>query len=137
MTKKILVVDDERDFADSLGELVERQGYATERVYGGAEAIEKFNSGQYDLVLLDLLMPEVSGWDVLANIRNSADEKKKHTPVVTVSADTRDTTVFRAYKDGTDYHVAKPFRQEHLIDIVNYLIGDMSEEERDKLEAKL
>ena len=79
---RILVVDDEPDVRESLDALLSMEGYAVDTASDAAEGWARFESAHYDLVLLDLMMPDRSGMEVLADIR----ERDRDTPVVIITA---------------------------------------------------
>lgn len=137
MAKRILVVDDEVDFVDLIKKRLEHKGYDTETAYDGKEAMEKMRSYRPDLVLLDIVMPEMNGYEVMHQIRGSEDRKLASTPIVVVSCKDSKADVFKAYSACADYFISKPFKLETLANIVNYLIGDLTQLEREELERKL
>lgn len=66
--RKVLVVDDEKALANALRSKLQSSGYEVKAVYGGEEAITEVGSGEYELMLLDILMPGVDGWKVLSSV---------------------------------------------------------------------
>ena len=78
---KILLVDDNAVVRDMLVDLVGSLGYAADAASGGAEALALFDSNHYDIVLTDLLMPEMSGWEVLAAVR----QRDPRMPVIIIT----------------------------------------------------
>ena len=84
MAKKILIVDDERDILTSVKELVEDIGYKAKTASNGKKALEMLKLEKYDLVLLDMLMPEMSGREVLEKIRKDSKLKKQKVAFLTV-----------------------------------------------------
>jgi CheY-like chemotaxis protein len=82
--KKILIVDDEEDITASVKMLVEGMGYSSKIASGGLDALKALNKEKFDLVLLDIMMPQMSGREVLEKIR--ADSKLKNTPVAFLTA---------------------------------------------------
>ena len=71
--KRILVIDDEADIRESLDALLSQDGYAVELAESGTEGLRKAEAGNYDLILLDLMMPDRSGMDVLREVRQHED----------------------------------------------------------------
>jgi len=84
MAKKILVVDDEKDIASSVKMLVEGMGYDSTVANDGKSALEMLNKEKFDLVLLDILMPQMSGREVLEKIRASAKLKNQKVAFLSV-----------------------------------------------------
>ncbi len=84
MVKKILIVDDEKDIASSVKLLVDKLGYESKTVNDGESALEILKKEKFDLVLLDILMPEMSGREVLEKIRATSKKKKKKVAFLSV-----------------------------------------------------
>jgi CheY-like chemotaxis protein len=82
--QKILIVDDEKDIRDSVKLLVEGMGYETGTAHNGKAALEALKQGKYDLVLLDVLMPEMSGRETLEEIRADPKLKRQKVAFMTV-----------------------------------------------------
>ena len=79
--EKILIVDDDKNICDTLKTNLEKEGYSTIVTASGEEAISKFDSFRPDFVLLDVMLPDIDGWQVCREIR-----KKHNTPIVFVTA---------------------------------------------------
>src|SRR5262245_15990762 len=110
MPDKILIVDDEPFNLDLLEQELTDRGYVIERALGGAEALEKNETLRPDLVLLDYMMPGMSGLDVLREIRNSESE----VPIVMMTAHGSIAVAVQAMKLGAYDFVVKPFEPEHM-----------------------
>lgn len=109
----ILVVDDNDDNIFTLTRRLEREGYKNFQIAkGGTEALEKIHNGSYDLVLLDVSMPDMNGIDVLTNIK--AEAKTQHIMVLMISADDRIETVINCIKLGAEDFLPKPFNVDLL-----------------------
>ena len=105
---KILVVDDNEANRSLLVRRLERQGYAAVReASGGAEALTMLRAEAFDLVLLDIMMPEIDGYEVLRRIK--ADPALRDVPVLAISALTDLASVVRCIELGADDHLPKPF----------------------------
>lgn len=105
--KRVLVVDDEPGILKVLSIELRLQGYEVESTTSGAEAIEMIRSREPDLVLLDVLMPEVSGLEVLDSVREFS-----RVPIILFTANHRVIEIAMKM-GGTDY-ITKPFNVEHL-----------------------
>ncbi len=114
MPNKILIVDDEPFNLDLLEQELGDLGYASERAGDGAQALEKIDKLNPDLVLLDYRMPEMNGIDVLREIR----QRKKDLPVIMITAFGTIDVAVEAVKAGADDFVTKPFDPEHLAVVV-------------------
>lgn len=112
---RVLVADDERFMAEMLQEIFEEEGMLVEAALDGKQALEKFHSSSFDLVLLDLRMPEVSGMDVLREIKQTDPD----IPVVVITAYGSVDSAVEALKVGAYDFVTKPFKIEELKNIVH------------------
>lgn len=104
---KILVVDDNEANRDILSRRLQRKGYATGLAWSGQMALEKLALESYDLVLLDVMMPEMDGHETLARIK--ADRNLRHIPVIMISAQTELDSVVRCIEMGAEDYLPKPF----------------------------
>ena len=113
MTRKVLVCDDEKHIVRLIQVNLERQGYAVFTAFDGEEALAKVRSEKPDLVILDVMMPKMSGLEVLKIIRSEPETKNLTVIVVSVMRD--DEEVAEAYRCGADMHLTKPF---HPLDLI-------------------
>ncbi len=104
---KILVVDDSEPNRDMLSRRLVRQGYITAQAENGRVALEKLHDEPFDLVLLDIMMPEMDGHETLAHIK--ADKHLMNIPVIMISAQTELHSVVRCIDMGADDYLPKPF----------------------------
>lgn len=104
---KILVVDDDESNRDMLSRRLQRQGYATVPAENGREALEKLAGESFDLVLLDVMMPEMDGHATLAYLK--ADPSLARIPVIMISAQTELDSVARCIEMGAEDYLPKPF----------------------------
>lgn len=118
--KKILLVDDEEDLVETEKVFLEELGYGVDIAKDGLEAMEKIYKTRYDLVLLDITIPEMDGYQVLRMIKN--DSLYKDVPVVLVTAKTLKTDKFRAIETGADGYLTKPYSPQELISMVRSFI---------------
>ena len=133
MGKRVLVVDDEEDIRFLIRTLLSREGYEVEEAGDGVTALEKLSSRRYDLMVLDIMMPKMDGYEVMREIQ----QRGIALPVVMLTAKVDDDSVWEGYKQGATLYITKPFENKMLVDAVNYLIGDISEEERQRIEKSL
>jgi DNA-binding NtrC family response regulator len=108
---RILVIDDEADIRESLETLLELEGYQVTLAENGIEGLRRFESGIFDLVLLDLMMPEKSGLEVLDDIR----KRDADTPVFLITAYGSIEVAVQALKSGANDYFSKPWDNEKLI----------------------
>ena len=107
----VLLVEDEPSFVEALMVGLKREGFRVEVAYDGAEALEKFASVRPDIVLLDLMLPKVSGVDVCRAIRAGGSA----TPVIMVTAKSSEIDTVVGLEVGADDYVSKPYRLRELV----------------------
>ncbi|MEM0923614.1 MAG: response regulator [Pseudomonadota bacterium] len=122
MAKSVLVVEDEDSIAMALEFLISRQGYDLTRVSTGPAAIEALSEGAHDLVVLDVMLPGCSGYEVCETIRKTAS--CAHVKVMMMTARGGAIEERKAKALGADAFIAKPFSHVELTDTVNRLIRD-------------
>jgi len=116
---RILVIDDEEDIRESLEALLTLEGYAVDLAPNGGEGLRKLESREYDLVLLDLMMPDRSGMDVLRDIR----ERDRELPVFMVTAFGSIDAAVEALKCGANDFIQKPWKNEQLLVEISQVIA--------------
>lgn len=107
---KILIVEDNVLLSDMLKRLLSKNGYQVIAAYSGSETLLILEKENFDLILLDLVLPGISGEEVLTNIR-----KKKNTPVIGISAKTDIDSRVHLIKNGADDYITKPFDNKELL----------------------
>ena len=113
MSKKILVVDDNIDSIMILRSILESQGFTVLAAQSGLEALEIVARELPDLVLLDVMMPQMSGIEVLERIKTTHATSK--VPVIMVTAEIQDEDVMTGYQHGADYYITKPCTAKQLL----------------------
>ena len=116
--RRVLVVDDDRHIRGLLKLVLEVEGYDVELAADGAAALVAFAANPPDCVVVDVVMPELDGYDVLRGIRASAHAA---VPVVMMTATAGDEQAWRAWSDGVDYFLPKPFDPDELLRFLAYL----------------
>lgn len=110
MPKKILIVDDEPNVVKGLRFSLEKQeGYIVDAAFDGQSAVETFENDEYDLVLLDLMLPKLSGLEVCEIIRN-----KSNVPIIMLTAKGDDMDKIMGLEYGADDYLTKPFNMLEL-----------------------
>ena len=104
---RILVVDDTEANRDLLSRRLEKQGHRVAAVDSGAAALDRLRAEPFDLVLLDIMMPDMNGYEVLERLK--ADRELRHLPVIMITAITEMDSVVRCIELGAEDHLAKPF----------------------------
>ena len=106
----ILVVDDEQSYRDALAVALQREGFLVETAADGPEAIERFDASRPALVLLDVMLPKISGIDVCRELR-----ARSRVPIIMVTARNAEIDAVVGLEVGADDYVTKPFRLRELI----------------------
>ena len=108
--RRILIVEDDEGVSSFVRLELEHEGYGTETAADGRSALELFEKGGFDLVLLDIMLPQLNGIEVLRRIRRSSEA-----PVIVVTARADTETAVTALDTGADDYIAKPFAIEELL----------------------
>jgi len=121
MAKKILIVDDEPNIVISLEFLMKKEGFDVAVAADGEEALAKVAAFDPDLILLDVMMPKKSGFEVCEALR--ADPAHSGLQIVMLTAKGRDTEVAKGLAIGADAYVTKPFSTKDLVVRVKSMLG--------------
>lgn len=108
--KRILVVDDEKKIVDIVKAYLEREGYQVIAAYDGEAALDLAHRQPLDLIVLDLMLPEISGWDVCRTLRKDSD-----VPIIMLTARDETTDKIVGLELGADDYVTKPFDPKELV----------------------
>lgn len=127
MSKKILIADDEPNIVAAVEFLLQRNGYEVHVARNGEEALKLVEDCNPDLVLLDVMMPVRSGYEVCKRIRERADWR--HIKIIMLSAKGRDAEVNKGLSMGADVYVTKPFSTRELMAKIKALLGQGPEPE--------
>jgi DNA-binding response OmpR family regulator len=117
----ILLVDDEPNIVMSLEFLMRKNGYQVGIARNGTEALAAISQTPYDLVLLDVMMPDVDGYQVCRQLRQRPD--RAATKVIFLSAKSQPADVQKGYDAGADLYIPKPFSTRQLMQKVRELLG--------------
>jgi len=120
MSATILIADDEPNILISLEFLMKREGYDVKLARDGQEALDSIIQHRPALVLLDVMMPKMSGFDVCQAVRARADVG--HTPILMLTARGRDTDVAKGLELGANAYMTKPFSTKELVEKVKELL---------------
>ena len=115
---KILIIEDEKLLADSLKALLEKKGFDVECVYDGESGAEYAETGVYDLLIIDVMMPKMDGFEVARSVR----AKRCGTPILMLTARSGLEDRIRGLNAGADYYLTKPFDTRELLACVNALL---------------
>jgi len=125
--RKILVVDDDTTMVKLINVNLKLNNYAVIEAVSGEQALDIVSKEPLDLVVLDIMMPGVDGWEVLSRIRLDPDTQEL--PVILVTAKTQDSDVIRGWELGADEYVIKPFNPLLLVEVIKMVL-DRSYEDR-------
>ncbi|GBE18184.1 MAG TPA: response regulator [Euryarchaeota archaeon] len=119
---KILVVDDETDIRFVIGKMLEREGYGTIEADSGEQALEVLKDEEPDLILLDVMMPGLDGYETCMQIKSQ--EATKNIPIVMLTAKTAESDKIKALEEcGAQWHISKPIDRKKFIETVKWLLA--------------
>ncbi len=121
MAKRILIVDDDEMVLMALNELLKPEGYEVDSVGSARDALNKINENRYDLLMLDIIMPEINGLELCKKIR--AREDYRETPIVFLTAKSREEDRAIGLEAGANLFLSKPISPEKLLGIVSETLG--------------
>ena len=134
LMKKILCIDDDENVLSALKRIFHRCPYNIITARDGEDGIFKVVSENPDLIFLDVKMPKVDGFEFLAFLK---DKELNHIPVVMLSGEKSIEDIFKGYEEGSVYYLTKPTKSEYVLNIVEYLLEDISDERRLEIESKM
>ena len=117
---RILAVDDEPNIVRLIEVNLTRHGYQVETASNGVQALEKIRASRPDLVVSDVMMPEMDGFELLSTIRR--DPALESLPVIMLTAKTQDKNVMEGYSRGADMYLTKPFNPAELLAFVKRIL---------------
>ena len=132
MPLKVLVCDDERHIVRLIQVNLERQGYTVVTAFDGREGLEKIRSEKPNLVVLDVMMPYMDGFEVLKTIRR--EPETENLPVIMLTAKAQDKDVFEGYHYGADMYLTKPFNPMELVTFVKRITANTDDGKKDRYE---
>lgn len=122
MPEKILIVDDEENIVKLVKINLERAGYITAVAYDGVEALKKIKEEKPDLIVLDVLMPEMNGIDVLKKLKS--DNETRKIPVIMLTIKSSDKDIFKGWQEGADSYLTKPFNPAEVVIMVQGILRE-------------
>ena len=120
MAKRILVVDDDENILSLERTILEQKGFDVTAAAGGAEALKLLSGQAFDLVLLDVMMPEIDGFTVCRKIKE--DPRLKDVPVIFLTAKGGGEALAEGFESGAVMYINKPFTANKLLTIVNTML---------------
>ena len=128
MKRKILIVDDEEDILNFLEMVLTEKGYEIVTAAGGHEALTRAQIEKPDLVLLDVMMPQMDGWEVLKLLR--VDEGTAQVPVAMLSARTEARDRVQGLQEGAIDYICKPFSLQELLGKIEAIFAQVAEQRK-------
>ncbi len=121
MPRRILAVDDEKHIVRLIQVNLERAGYQVVTAFDGPEALKKVESDRPDLIVLDVMMPKMDGFEVLKRLQ--ANPETREIPIIMLTAKAQDADVFRGWASGVSAYLTKPFNPLELITFVKRILS--------------
>ena len=125
MRRKILIVDDEEVNRKLLKTYMSKLDYEIREASDGLQALEQLHEDDFDLLICDILMPNMDGWEVLKKLRS--DERTKNIPVIILTAKNEDSDMFKGYDLGANYYLTKPFTKGQLFYGLTLMLGEVED----------
>lgn len=122
--KTIMVVDDHPDMVTVMKTVLEAKGYEVISASSGVEFFERLAEKKPDLILLDVMMPQMNGLEALKRLRS--DSETASIPVMLVTAKVQYQDVLTGYRQGADYYLTKPFTSTQLLNGIGILLKDVN-----------
>jgi len=116
MAHTIVVADDDPDILSIVSMSLETQGYEVHQATNGREAVDLVRAHQPDLIILDMMMPVMSGYEAISELKG--DEETRRIPIVGLSAKAMATDMERATDVGVDGYITKPFRIAQVLSVI-------------------
>jgi CheY-like chemotaxis protein len=120
--KTILVVDDNPDIITIVKTILEGRGFTVFSASSGPELLNLLPTQKADLIILDIMMPEMDGLEVLTRLKGKTETST--IPVILLTAKVQYEDVLGGYKLGADYYITKPFTSTQLVNGINLLLGE-------------
>jgi DNA-binding response OmpR family regulator len=121
MAYRLLLVDDDKDITETLEGHLKKHGYEIETAFDGEEALVKVKEKNPDIILLDLMLPKLNGFEVLKEIRQKYNDKWR--PVIIISAKTELESVKHCYNLEADHYLTKPCSIENILHGIETMIN--------------
>lgn len=126
MQKKILVVDDDYSTVELIGLILEKENFLVIKAYSGKSALEKLDSNDIDAALLDMMLPDISGLNLLQTIRSNP--VTAHIPLIMVTGRTDEIDTVLGLEMGADDYIYKPFKRRELVARLNVIFRRMEQD---------
>jgi two-component system response regulator VicR len=121
MAYKLLVVDDDKDAVETLEKRLSQEGYKVAVAFDGEEALLKIKEVDPDIILLDLMLPKLNGFEVLKEVREKYKDKWR--PIIIISAETDLEAVKKSYNLEADHYLTKPCTMDNILRGIRTMIS--------------
>jgi len=121
MSHKLLVVDDDKEIVETLKSRLLKEGFDLTCAYDGEEALTKVKEDNPDIILLDLMLPKLNGFEVLKEIREKHTDKWR--PVIIISAKNEFESIKKCYNLEADHYLTKPCKIDDILDGIRIMIS--------------
>ncbi|MHC1720342.1 MAG: response regulator transcription factor [Clostridiaceae bacterium] len=108
--KRVLIAEDEKEIRNIIKEYMSMESYVVDEASNGREALELFAQNKYDLILVDIMMPEINGWEVCSRVRKTSE-----VPIIVISAKCQEYDKLKGFELGIDDYLVKPFSPKELL----------------------
>ncbi len=119
--RTIMVVDDNPDIVIIVTSILEAKGYVVQSASSGQEALSLLKGQKPDLIILDIMMPQMDGLEVLTRLK--ADQSTASIPVILLTAKIQENDIIAGYKAGAEYYITKPFTPTQVLEGINLILG--------------
>jgi DNA-binding response OmpR family regulator len=119
--RTIMVVDDNQDIVIIVTTILEAKGYVVQSASSGQEALSLLKGQKPDLIILDIMMPQMDGLEVLTRLK--ADQSTASIPVILLTAKIQENDIIAGYKAGAEYYITKPFTPTQVLEGINLILG--------------
>jgi CheY-like chemotaxis protein len=124
----VMVVDDEPDIVYLVTKMLKKEGHDVIEAYSGKQALEKLKTNRPDLILLDVMMPGINGWEVSRKIKNDPEYRSIPVAMLTIKSSEEDMEKSFMYAN-CDAHISKPIIREKMLNTVRWLFENLPKEE--------
>ncbi|OPF51276.1 DNA-binding response regulator [Clostridium baratii] len=128
MMKNILVIDDEYKIVEVIKVYLEKSGYNVITAFNGKDAIKEYENNNIDLIILDLMLPDISGEDICKTLRG-----KSNVPIIMLTAKIQEEDALNGFNIGADDYITKPFSPKILVSKVNAILKRIGSNEKKRL----
>ena len=123
--RKVLIVEDEEVIRKVLRLSLRKWGFEVEEAEDGMKALRKLEEGQYHLMICDIMMPNMDGWDLMKRVREA--KKTRDIRIIALTGKNKDADMFKGYELGVNYYMTKPFTRAQLQYGIQLALGESTE----------